>query len=122
MFLTWSQLTTLGRIIDQGPTTTSALAKAEHVRRQSMAETVATLQDDGLIVSAPDPDDGRKTLITATRKGKSLYKSIPAAREAWLTDVLQAHLAPGEPQLLLQAAAVMNRLADSEISIAPKTR
>jgi DNA-binding MarR family transcriptional regulator len=120
MSLTWSQLTTLGRIIQQGPTTTSALAKAEHVRRQSMAETVATLQAGGLIVSAPDPDDGRQTLITATRKGKSLARSIPAAREAWLNVVLEAHLGPDEQQLLLDAAAVMNRLADSDISIAPK--
>jgi DNA-binding MarR family transcriptional regulator len=114
MSWTWSQLTTLGRIIEQGPTTTSALAQAEHVRRQSMAETLATLHSGGLIGSEQDPNDGRKTLITATRKGKALLKNIPSAREAWLNVTIHALLDPSEQQLLLKAAAVMNRIADSD--------
>jgi DNA-binding MarR family transcriptional regulator len=112
---TWSQLTTLARIIQEGQTTTSALAQAEHVRRQSMAETVATLLADGLITSDPDPNDGRKTLITATRKGRALSKNIPAAREAWLNLAIASLLDPVEQQTLLKAAAVMNRIADSDI-------
>jgi DNA-binding MarR family transcriptional regulator len=114
MLWTWSQLTTLGRIIEQGPTTTSALAQAEHVRRQSMAETVAALREGALIDSERDPSDARKTLITATAKGRSLLQNIPAAREAWLSVAIQALLDPAERQLLLKAAAIMNRLADSE--------
>jgi DNA-binding MarR family transcriptional regulator len=112
---TWSQLTTLGRIIEEGPTTTSALAQAEHVRRQSMAETLATLQADGLIRTRPDPTDGRKTLITATPKAKALLKTIPTARKAWLNVAIHDLLDTSEQQLLLKAAAVMNRIADSEI-------
>jgi DNA-binding MarR family transcriptional regulator len=115
MSWTWSQLTTLGRIVEEGPTTTTALAQAEHVRRQSMAETLAVLQADGLITSEQDPNDGRKTLITATRKGKALLRNIPTAREAWLNVAIHALLDPSEQQLLLKAAAVMNRIADSEI-------
>jgi DNA-binding MarR family transcriptional regulator len=114
MLWTWSQLTTLVRIIEQGPTTTSALAQAEHVRRQSMAETVAALRAGGLIGSERDPNDARKTLITATAKGRSLLQNIPAAREAWLSVAIQALLDPAEQQLLLKTAAIMNRLADSE--------
>ena len=112
---TWSQLTTLARIVQEGPTTTSALAQAEHVRRQSMAETLAALQVDGLITSDPDPNDGRKTLITATRKGRALSKNIPAAREAWLNIAIQSLLDPVEQQTLRKAAAVMNRIADSVV-------
>jgi DNA-binding MarR family transcriptional regulator len=115
MSLTWSQLTTLGRIVDEGPTTTSALAQAEHVRRQSMAETLTALQADGLISSAPDPSDGRKIVITATRKAKALSKSIPATRGAWLNVAIRELLDPAEQQLLLKAAAVMNRIADSSM-------
>jgi DNA-binding MarR family transcriptional regulator len=43
----WSQVTTLHRIAEEGPTTVSALAVAEHVRPQSMAETVAALRQAG---------------------------------------------------------------------------
>src|SRR5579864_5044049 len=102
MSATWSQLTTLGRIIAEGPTTTSELAQAEHVRRQSMAETIAAL-----------PADGRKTLITATEKGRQLSATIPAAREAWLSSVIGTMLDSDEQQTLLKAATIIDRIADS---------
>ncbi|HWG26589.1 MarR family winged helix-turn-helix transcriptional regulator [Actinospica sp.] len=111
---TWSQLTTLARVVEHGPTTASALAQAEHVRRQSMSETLAALRTHGLIVAEPDPSDGRKTLISATREGRDLTATIPAAREAWLSSALRNLLQPEEQQLLLKAAAIMNRLADAE--------
>jgi DNA-binding MarR family transcriptional regulator len=114
MSWTWSQLTTLGRIIEEEPTTVSALAHAEHVRRQSMAETVASLRAQGLITSAQDPGDGRKTLISATEEGRSLVGTIPAAREEWLSLAIEKALSPGEQQTLLNAAAIMNQLADGE--------
>jgi DNA-binding MarR family transcriptional regulator len=111
---TWSQLTTLGRVVEDGSTTASALAQAEHVRRQSMAETLSALRAHGLITAEQDPYDGRKTLISATREGRALIATIPAAREAWLVGALQRLLEPGERQVLLQAAAIMNRIADAE--------
>lgn len=115
MAWTWSQLTTLGRIVAEGPTTISELAHAEHVRRQSMAETVAALRAHDLITAAQDPDDGRKTLITATGKGRSLLETIPAAREAWLAAAIRKALGPGEEQALLKAAAIINRIADADV-------
>ncbi|MFG2631600.1 MarR family winged helix-turn-helix transcriptional regulator [Streptomyces sp. NPDC048473] len=111
---TWSQLTTLGRVVELGPTTTSALAQAEHVRRQSMAETISALRAHGLITSEQDPSDGRKMLISATPEGRALIATIPAAREAWLAGALRRLLQPGEQQVLLQAAAIMIRVADAE--------
>ena len=115
MAWTWSQVTTLGRIVAEEPTTISELAHAEHVRRQSMAETVAALRAHDLITAAQDPDDGRKTLITATDKGRSLLATIPAAREAWLDAAIRKALGPGEEQVLLAAAAIMNRIADADV-------
>jgi DNA-binding MarR family transcriptional regulator len=110
---TWSQLVTLKRIVFEGPTSVSALAQAEHVRPQSMAETVAALKRLGLVVAAPDPNDGRKTLISATDDGRTLTATVPAAREAWLEAAI-AHLTdPAERQALRTATEVMNRLADS---------
>lgn len=109
----WSQLATLVRIVDGGPTTTSDLAAAEHVRRQSMAETIAALRAAGLVETAPDPTDGRKLLITATEGGRALRAAIPEARGAWLTTAIAAHLEPAEIETLRDAAAIMQRLADS---------
>ena len=110
---TWSQLTTLARIVAQGPTTASELAQAEHVRRQSMAETLAVLRSHGLIDAGPDPDDKRKTLISATREGRALTATIPAAREAWLAATLRASISPEEQRVLRRASAIMNKIADA---------
>ncbi|MFD3587339.1 MarR family winged helix-turn-helix transcriptional regulator [Streptomyces sp. NPDC058683] len=109
----WSQLTTLGRIVEEGPATASELAQAEHVRRQSMAETLASLRAGGLIASSRDPGDGRKTLIHATPEGQALFGMIPVARATWLGAAIDAHLRPDERETLLKAAAIMNRIADS---------
>ncbi|MDA0159919.1 MarR family transcriptional regulator [Solirubrobacter ginsenosidimutans] len=115
MSLTWSQITTLARIVREGPTTTSALAQAEHVRRQSMAETVARLRADGLITADQDPNDGRKTLLSATREGRSLTLAIPAARTTWLEQAVRTLLDADEQQTLLAGAAIMDRIADSDV-------
>jgi DNA-binding MarR family transcriptional regulator len=109
----WSQLTTLGRIVEEGPVTASELAQAEHVRRQSMAETLASLRAGGLIASNRDPGDGRKTLIHATPAGRALFEMIPVARATWLGAAIDAYLRPEERETLLKAAAIMNRIADS---------
>jgi DNA-binding MarR family transcriptional regulator len=111
----WSQLNTLARLVTEGPATTTELAQAEHVRRQSMAETITALRADGLVDAEPDPADGRKTLIYATARGRSLAATFPAAREAWLSTVIAGLLDPAEQQTLLKAAAIMNRLADSNM-------
>ena len=69
---TWSQISALSRIDREGPTTISALAVAEHVRPQSMAETVGTLLRGGLISRSADPSDGRKALISIEPAGREL--------------------------------------------------
>lgn len=112
---TWSQLNTLNRVVEQGATTASELAQAEHVRRQSMAETLAALRGHGLVVAEPDPNDGRRTLISATAEGRELIATIPALREAWLAGAVRDLLQPEERRLLLRAAEIMNRLADADL-------
>jgi DNA-binding MarR family transcriptional regulator len=109
---TWSQLSTLGRIAEEGPTTVSALAVSEHVRHQSMAETVAALRQAGLVAARSDPTDGRKTLMSVTSAGRKLISSIVPVREAWLEVVIEQNLTPAECRTLLKAADIMERLAD----------
>jgi DNA-binding MarR family transcriptional regulator len=108
---TWSQITTLNRIADEGPTTVSALAFAEHVRPQSMAETVA-LRQEGFVAAKSDPTDGRKTLMSITPAGRKLISTIRPTRDAWLEAAIGKHLTSAECRALLRAADIMERLAD----------
>jgi len=109
---TWSQITTLARIAEAGPITVSALAVAEHVRPQSMAETVAALREEGLVSAKSDPTDGRKTLMSITPSGRKLISNIGPIREAWLEAAIDQHLTVTERRTLLKAADIMQRLAD----------
>ena len=111
---TWSQLSTVARLVEEGPSTVSALAQAEHVRRQSMAETLEALRGLGLIVTEQDPNDRRKTLVSASAEGRTLYTKMPAAREAWLAGAMRRLLRPEEQEVLRQAAEIMNRIADAQ--------
>jgi DNA-binding MarR family transcriptional regulator len=112
MRYTWSQVSTLGRLADDGPATVSALAVAEHVRPQSMAETIAALRKAGLVAAKSDPTDGRKTLMSVTPTGRKLLSAIRPVREAWLEAAIQQNLTAAESRTLLKAADIMERLAD----------
>jgi DNA-binding MarR family transcriptional regulator len=112
MRYTWSQVSTLGRLADDGPATVSALAVAEHVRPQSMAETIAALRKAGLVAAKSDPTDGRKTLMSVTPTGRKLLSTIRPVREAWLEAAIQQNLTAAEGRTLLKAADIMERLAD----------
>jgi DNA-binding MarR family transcriptional regulator len=61
-----SQVNVLRRLEREGPITVSALARAAGIRSQSMGATVAALQSAGLVAGAPDPADGRQTLLSLT--------------------------------------------------------
>jgi DNA-binding MarR family transcriptional regulator len=110
---TWSQLSTLRRVIEHGPITAAALAQVEHVRPQSIAETISALRAEDLIATARDPTDGRKTLLTATARGREVFDRVIAQREEWLTRTLDAVASPDERRLLADAIKVLHKLADA---------
>lgn len=113
--VTWSHLTVLHRIVEQGPVTATELAQVEHVRRQSMAETLTGLRAGGLVTDGRDPGDGRKVLISATEAGRALVERSLATREAWLSKAISATLTPEELRVLHQAAQIMDRLSDADV-------
>lgn len=112
--VTWSHLTVLHRIVEQGPVTATELAQAEHVRRQSMAETLAGLRAGGLVTDGRDPNDGRKVLVSATPAGRALVERSAATREAWLSKAISNTLDAEEHRVLIRAAEIMDRLADAK--------
>ena len=65
-----SQGAVLGRLDREGAHSVSDLAVAERVRPQSMAQTVADLEADGLVTRRPDPDDKSRALVELTEHGR----------------------------------------------------
>jgi DNA-binding MarR family transcriptional regulator len=109
---TISQLSALARIVREGPVTASALALAEHVRPQSIAEIVAALKAGGLVAATPDPTDGRKNLLRATAAGRKLVASVLESREAWLARAIDAVVDDSRRDALTAAIELLNALAE----------
>jgi DNA-binding MarR family transcriptional regulator len=107
------QLAVLGRLERDGPAGTSDLAAAEHMRPQSMAQTVRDLEAAGLLVRRPDPGDGRRALLELTDAGREQVLGSRASRESWLDDVIERELSPAEQERLREALALLARIADA---------
>ena len=91
-----SQLTILQHLRNGGPTTAAALATAEHVSQQAIAQNLKKLKDAGLVQVMPDPDDGRKSLISVTDAGHRLFEAVIASRNAWLVQAIDAKIGANE--------------------------
>src|SRR5262245_15816653 len=98
--LSVTQLSVLTRIVEDGPTTAARLAGDEHVSQQAIAQTVAALKAEGLVVTRPDPGDGRKTLIEASDEGGRLGTALDDSRVQWLVHAIDAVVAPEERETL----------------------
>lgn len=108
-----SQASVLGRLMREGPSTTSALAAAERVRPQSMAQTVAELELNNLVKRRPDPLDGRQILIELTDSGNETLDRDRQRRAGWLAAAMTDCLTPEEQGILARAIPVLSRLAES---------
>ncbi|MDE1147710.1 MAG: MarR family transcriptional regulator [Azospirillaceae bacterium] len=106
-----SQISVLQRLERQGPATVSSLARAEGMRPQSMSATVAPLEAAGLLSGAPDPNDGRQTLLSLTDHCRRLLADGRAARQDWLTRTLQSRLSVAEQHQVAVAIELLKRLA-----------
>jgi DNA-binding MarR family transcriptional regulator len=107
-----SQGSVLGRLDRQGAQSVSDLAAAERVRPQSMAQTVAELEADGLVSRRPDPDDRRRALVELTEQGRTTLAADRRQREGWLAEAIASDLTPEEQRTLHEAVELMRRLAD----------
>jgi DNA-binding MarR family transcriptional regulator len=108
--LTPSQTAVLLRLESEGPATTSSLARAEGMRPQSMGAVVAALEAAGLVVGAPDPADGRQTLLSLTDSCRDWLVLGRAARQDWLSRTIEARLSPDEQAQLAAAIPLLHRL------------
>ena len=110
--LTPSQVSVLLRLEKDGSATVSSLARAEGMRPQSMSAMVTSLQEAGLISGAPDPSDGRQTLMSLTPKCLKWLQESRAARQDWLTTTISQKLSAQEQEKLQGALELLTRLVE----------
>ncbi|HZP71857.1 MAG TPA: MarR family transcriptional regulator [Gaiellaceae bacterium] len=109
-----SQGMVLARLDREGPRTTSALAAAERMRPQSMAQTVGELQAAGLVARRPDPIDRRQILIELTDEGRDMLLADRRRRDGWLARAIASELTDDEQETLIRAVPLLRRLTQLE--------
>jgi DNA-binding MarR family transcriptional regulator len=108
-----SEQTVLRRLLEDGPATTAALARAEWVKPQSMGATLAGLAERGFVGRALDADDGRCRTISITGEGKRIMQEGRTARQNWLSRKIGEALDVEEQRALLASLALLRRVVDS---------
>jgi DNA-binding MarR family transcriptional regulator len=102
----------LVRLDREGSTYVSALATAEHVRPQSMAQTIAELEGQGFVRKRDDPEDGRRLLIEITPEGHRRLEQDRRRRQDWLSEAMDEELSDEERATIAGAIPLLRRLGE----------
>lgn len=114
--LTATQLGVLASVVREGPVTAARLASLEHVSAQSIAQSLAVLKAAGLIHGEPDPQDGRKKLMSADPSAIELVDRLLNGRASFLARAIDEAVAPDERQDVEKAVELLERLAEVDLS------
>ena len=114
--LTPSQTAVLSRIDKEGPASASELAAAERVRPQSMAAIIGALREADLIERHPDPEDGRRQVVSLTTSGRHRLQGDRRVRQEWLAQALQEHCTESERQTIIKALVILDRAVEAAVA------
>jgi DNA-binding MarR family transcriptional regulator len=108
--LTFPQSAALGRLDRGGPAASADLARQEQISPQSMGATLGELEARGLVNRQPDPDDGRRILLSISATGRRELNRRRNARMEQLAQGL-ADFTESDLAKLAVAAPLIERLA-----------
>nr|WP_066905565.1 MarR family transcriptional regulator [Millisia brevis] len=109
--LTPSQLQALGHLRREGAMTAARLAHFEQVTPQSIARTLAMLEEQGMIRRGSDPTDARATRVEITDTGLATLALDAEMRTLWLCELLDERCTAHEREMLFVAAAILRDLS-----------
>jgi DNA-binding MarR family transcriptional regulator len=108
--LSFPETAALGRLDRGGATTAADLARQEQISPQSMGATLGELEARGLVKRQPDPDDGRRILLSISPVGRRVLNRRRNARVEQLAQGL-AGFTEAELEQLALATPLIERLA-----------
>ncbi len=111
--LTFPETSALARLDRGGPSTSAALARLEQISPQSMGATLAGLEARGLVERRPDPGDRRQVVLSVTAAGLEVLSQRRGERTEQLAHALSAGFTRSELKVLMAAAPLIERLAQS---------
>lgn len=103
------QTSVLVTLEEHEPQRLSELARREAVTPPTMSRVLAALDEAGLLVRTPDPQDARSALVQLSTEGRSMIERLRTERTAILAERLE-QLAPEHRQALARALPALEAL------------
>ncbi len=122
--ISFTTVTTLARLEDEGPRRLTSLAVDEGVAQPSMTQLVQRLESQGFVERRRDPGDRRVVWVAITDAGRRLLADRRASRAAETAELLAA-LSPQHEEALtsavLAALPVIRELAERRAAATEET-
>ncbi len=104
--LNQQQFVVLSEIVNRGPINQTQLVGGLVIEKSNLSKIVKKLRTMGLIESSSSPDDGRATLLSVTKKGKTVWEDCMERFNGWQAS-WASPLSDGE---MAQITKVLERL------------
>src|SRR3954452_3317630 len=78
----------LSWLADEGPVRASAMVERFNIDKGAISRQLQHLDELGLVVRTPDPDDGRATLVAARDAASRRRAAVTKHRRKWLDEQL----------------------------------
>lgn len=111
--LTLPERVALARLDRGGPASAAELSRVEQISPQAMRVTLASLESQGLVRRASDPNDGRRQVMSLTPAGAARVHDDRDARAQRFAEVLAQEFSVAELRTLQRAAPLIERLGAS---------
>jgi DNA-binding MarR family transcriptional regulator len=109
--LTPTGASALATVERHGPLTPSELAAIERVKRPTATRTLRVLDDAGLIDRAPDPGDGRSSLVSVNAAGRERLRRLRGRKNAYLARRMR-ELPDHDVETLERAAEILEGILE----------
>ncbi|MBO0841907.1 MAG: MarR family transcriptional regulator [Nocardioides sp.] len=100
-----------------GPLGITDLAKADNCSQPTMSAQIAQLVESGLVTKAPNPTDGRGSVVTLTDAGRDELAEVRERISAMVADKLRA--SGRTPEEVAAAVSVLRDLVEDTAPVAP---
>jgi DNA-binding MarR family transcriptional regulator len=109
--LTPTSASALASVERHGPLTPSELAEIERIKRPTVTRTLRVLEAAGLIDRAPDPDDGRSSLVSVNPAGRERLRRLRGRKNAYLARRMR-DLPEADVETLERAAEILEGILE----------
>ena len=112
---------TLATVERHGPLTPSELAEIERIKRPTATRVLGLLEQAGLLDRAPDPADGRSSLVSVNAAGRERLRRLRGRKNAYLARRMR-DLPAADIEALERAAEIFEGMLESEDAPARRGR